>query len=223
MHSYAIIDRGTGAQVSAEVATNNRRALFQHWARTGQPRNSQRFRARWTGLPPVSAGQIVPVRVTKLNGRSRYGDVLIVGDDTGPVAFVVPKKHGAGVVVGGVAPFDARAFIGGRAVGAVLGRKYVTIQLHRPAPRPVLYQGDCEVCSGRCSFESRVGDYLVCPSCKENGPQEPCANGCAKPAWLEGGSAAASVRTSTMGARPEEAVEKSAAERRVHPEGVQSK
>lgn len=51
--------------------------------------------------------------------------------------------------------------------------------------QPRVHQGDCEVCSGPCSFGSRVGDYLVCPSCKSIGPQETCVSGCGEPVWLE--------------------------------------
>jgi hypothetical protein len=44
-------------------------------------------------------------------------------------------------------------------------------------------QGDCEVCSGPCSFGSRVGDILICPACKREGPQETCSNGCGCAVW----------------------------------------
>jgi hypothetical protein len=50
--------------------------------------------------------------------------------------------------------------------------------------QPRVHQGDCEVCSGPCSFESRVGDYLICPGCKTSGPQESCAGGCGEAVWL---------------------------------------
>jgi hypothetical protein len=51
---------------------------------------------------------------------------------------------------------------------------------------PSVHQGDCEICGGPCSFGSRVGDLLVCASCKRIGPQETCLNGCGEAMWHVG-------------------------------------